>query len=168
MHKKLQLAAIAVFCAFCAVAAPAAAQMFRPHEPLNPAKAQSLELVPLTIVSGDKRHEFMVEVADSSSERTTGLMHRTELKPNQGMLFDFKDTQPIRIWMRNTFIPLDLLFMKRDGTVAFVYEHMIPHDERAVGPREEMYSVLELPDGTIAKLGLKAGDKLEHAIFKSK
>lgn len=168
MQSKLRLGIVALLCLFCAAAVPVAAQMFRPHEPLNPAKAQSLELVPLTIVSGDKRHQFMVEVADTQQERMTGLMHRTELAADRGMLFDFKATQPIRIWMRNTFIPLDLLFMTKDGTVAFVYEHMIPHDERGVGPREEMYSVLELQDGTIARLGLKAGDKLEHGIFKSK
>ncbi len=145
--------------------APAAAQLLLPHEPLDPAKAQSLALVPLTIEGGNKVHRFQVEVADDDQERATGLMHRTDLAPDCGMLFDFKRPRDVRIWMRNTFIPLDLLFMRGDGTVAFVYEHMTPHSEDPVGPDRPMLAVLELKDGTIKRLGLGVGDVVRHSIF---
>lgn len=145
--------------------APAGAQFLRPFEPLDPGKAQSLPLTPLTIQSGTQSHAFQVEVADEDRERATGLMHRTELAADRGMLFDFKRVQSVRIWMRNTFIPLDLLFMRRDGTVAFVHEHMVPHSEESVGPSQPMFAVLEVQDGTIKRLGLKVGDVVRHPIF---
>jgi uncharacterized membrane protein (UPF0127 family) len=153
--------------ALAALAGPAVAQFLRPYEPLDPAKAQSLPLEPLSIESGGKRHAFQVEVADTDRERATGLMHRTELAPDRGMLFDFKKLQITRIWMRKTFIPLDLLFMERDGTVAATVEHMVPHAENGVGPERPMLAVLELQDGTIARLGLKVGDVVRHRIFKN-
>lgn len=146
-------------------AIPAEAQFLRPHEPLNPAKAQSLALTPLVIESGGKRHDFQVEVADDDRERATGLMHRTELGPDRGMLFDFKTPREVRIWMRNTFIPLDLVFTGRDGKIAFLHEHMVPHSEASVGPDKPMLAVIEFQDGTIARLGLKVGDQVRHKLF---
>lgn len=117
------------------------------------------------IESAGKAHRFQVEVADDDRERATGLMHRTELATDRGMLFDFKSPREVRIWMRNTFIPLDLVFTGRDGKIAFLHEHMVPHSEQSVGPSKPMLAVVELQDGTIGRLGLKVGDQLRHAVF---
>lgn len=117
------------------------------------------------IESAGKAHQFQVEVADDDRERATGLMHRTELATDRGMLFDFKSPREVRIWMRNTFIPLDLVFTGRDGKIAFLHEHMVPHSEQSVGPSKPMLAVVELQDGTIGRLGLKVGDQLRHAVF---
>jgi len=148
-------------------ASPAEAQFLKPHEPLNPAKAQSLPLSPLSIETTTGVVKFQVEVADDDRERSTGLMHRTELPIDRGMLFDFKSPRPVSFWMRNTFIPLDMLFIARDGTIRFIAENTVPHSEQGVGPGNiPILAVLELQGGASAKLGIKPGDKVRHTIFE--
>lgn len=161
----MQILKAAVVAGGLMLAAPAGAQMLTPHEPLDPSKAQSLEFVPLSIESGGKRYDFMVEVADTDRKRMTGLMHRNHLADDRGMLFDFKESRVIHIWMRNTFIPIDLLFIRKDGTVGYTVEHMVPHSEESVGPNAKMYSVLEVSDGTVARLGIKPGDVVHRPVF---
>jgi len=141
------------------------AQPFRPHEPLDPSKAQSLPLTPLSIEVGGKAHHFKVEVAQTDEQQHIGLMHRTELAPNRGMLFPYPEPQVIKFWMRNTFIPLDMLFMRKDGKIVFIAENVQPHDERPVGPEQPVSAELELPAGTVAHLGIKTGDLIHHAFF---
>jgi uncharacterized membrane protein (UPF0127 family) len=146
--------------------APALAQLYRPHEPLDPSKAQSLPLTPLSIQTAKGKVEFQVEVADDDRERSIGLMHRSELALNRGMLFDFKKPREVSFWMRNTFIPLDMLFIAKDGTIQAIAENTIPHNDKGVGPGPVMIlGVLELQGGASAKLGIKPGDKVSHAIF---
>jgi uncharacterized protein len=144
---------------------PACAQGLRPHEPLNPAKAQSLATSPLTIESGGKIHTFTVELADTQQQRDIGLMHRSELAPDRGMLFDFHQEQPVHFWMRNTFISLDMVFIRASGTIAAIAENTTPHSDTPVGPNQAVQAVLELAGGTAARLGLKPGDKVRHAAF---
>jgi len=142
-------------------------QFLKPHEPLNPAKAQSLALTPLSIQTAQGKREFQVEVADDDQERSTGLMHRTELALDRGMIFDFKTPREVSFWMRNTFIPLDMIFIAKDGSIRAIAENTIPHNERGVGPGNiPILAVLELQGGASAKLGIKPGDKVTHAIFK--
>ncbi len=143
------------------------AQSLRPYEPLNPAKAQTLTTSPLTIISNGKTHKFTVELAETDEQRDIGLMHRTQLAPDHGMLFDFHDAQIVRFWMRNTFIPLDMLFIRGDGTVVSVFKNVRPHDEAPVGPNARVQAVLELAAGTADRLDLKMGDKVTHTIFKT-
>ena len=148
--------------------APAAnvyAQGLRPYEPLDPAKAQTLPTTPLTIESNGSSYQFSVELADTPAEHAIGLMHRNYLAPDHGMLFDYKSPQRLRFWMRNTFISLDMLFIRGDGEVAFIAESTVPHSERTIGPRELAQAVLEVPAGTVARLGLKIGDVVRHPIF---
>ncbi len=151
-------------------ATPAVAQLFRPHEPLDPAKAQTLALTPLSIQTAKGKVEFQVEVADEPQKRSTGLMHRSELALNRGMIFDMSDdykrARPVNFWMRNTFIPLDMLFINPDGTIKAIAENTVPHNDKGVGPGVPVWAVLELQGGAAAKLGIKAGDKVIHTIFK--
>ncbi|SDG69853.1 DUF192 domain-containing protein [Pelagibacterium luteolum] len=115
-----------------------------------------------TIVSGDLRHEFTVEVVDTDETRSRGLMFVEELAPDAGMLFDFFEERPVAFWMQNTLIPLDMLFIKSDGEIARIHENAVPMDRTAIPSGEPVRFVLEIPGGRSAELGLEAGDTLEH------
>ena len=154
-----------VFCGLCIAFGDAQAQGWRPHEPYDPTKAQSLALEPGAIVVDGTEHPFQFELAASDRERSIGLMHRTELAPDRGMLFDFKRDRMISMWMRNTFIPLDMLFLSKDGEVMTIIENTKPHSERSLSSRVRVRSVLELAAGTVQRLGIEPGDRVRHAIF---
>lgn len=145
----------------------AAARDWTPREPLDPTKAQTLPTAPLSIVSGTERHTFVVELADEDAERGIGLMHRPHMDAGHGMLFDFQRPRRVNFWMRNTFIALDMLFLRSDGEVVSIVEDVQPHSEDTVGPNRPVRAVLELNAGTVKKLGLKIGDRVQHAVFKN-
>ncbi len=126
--------------------------------------AQTFE--PLTIVSGTGRYAFQVEVARNDADRAQGLMYRRYLAPDRGMLFDFGRVQPISMWMQNTYIPLDMIFIRPDGTIARIAENAEPLSTRTIPSGEPVLAVLELNGGTAARLGIKAGDRVEHPLFK--
>jgi uncharacterized membrane protein (UPF0127 family) len=128
--------------------------------------AESLE--PLTIVSarGGARHPFMVEVARTDAERAQGLMFRRSLAPDRGMLFDFKRVEPVTMWMQNTYVSLDMLFIRPDGSIARIAARTEPLSTRTISSGEPVLAVLEVPAGTAARLGIEAGDRVEHAMFK--
>jgi len=130
------------------------------------AQAQTLE--PLTIVGQSGRHQFSVEVARNDGDRAQGLMFRRSMPPDRGMLFDFERVQPISMWMQNTYIPLDMLFIRADGTIARVAENAEPLSTRAIPSGEPVLAVLELNAGTARRLGIKAGDRVEHPLFGRK
>jgi len=135
-----------------------------------PAAAQTpnvrFEKSDLTIESGGKRHRFTVEFADNDERRTLGLMHRRQMAADAGMLFDFKRDAPVAMWMRNTLIPLDMLFVDREGIVRHIHERAVPMSEAIISSEENVRAVLELNGGTAARLGLKKGDRLVHAMFR--
>jgi uncharacterized membrane protein (UPF0127 family) len=139
------------------------AKEWTPHEPLDPKKAQALRESPLSIGS----NKFTVELADDDKEREIGLMHRGQMATDHGMLFDFVTPRRVGFWMRNTFIPLDMLFMKSDGEIVSIIENVTPHSETPVGPERPVRAVLELNGGTVKKLGLKVGDVVHHTAFKN-
>lgn len=141
------------------------AQGLRPHEPFNPAKAQVLADTLLTIDSGGKTYPFVVEVAVTEAQRDTGLMHRNFLAANRGMLFNSSGEERQAFWMRNTFIPLDMLFIHANGKIEFIAENTRPHSEYPIGPKIPVQAVLELPGGTSKRLGIKPGDVVHHAAF---
>ncbi len=165
LRRLLAVVSVAAIFLVAACDTGSSAQGFRPREPLDPAKAQSLPVSTLSIQSGAQTFLFVVELADTPDERNIGLMHRNYLAPDHGMLFDFQVEQQERFWMRNTFIPLDMLFIRADGEIAFIAQNTIPHDERPVGPQQAVKAVLELPGGTAQRLSLKAGDVVHHQIF---
>jgi uncharacterized protein len=128
------------------------------------ALAQAFE--PLTIVTRSGRYPFSVEVARNDAERAQGLMYRRSLAPDRGMLFDFgARSEPILMWMKNTYIPLDMIFIRPNGTIARVAENAEPLSTRTISSGEPVSAVLEVPGGTAARLGIKPGDKVEHPLF---
>jgi hypothetical protein len=121
----------------------------------------------LFIESGGKRHHFTVEFADTDERRALGLMYRTQLAPDAGMLFDFKKDQDVAMWMRNTRIPLDMLFIARDGKVANIAQRAVPFSEATIPSSGPVRAVLEVNGGTAERLGLKAGDRVIHPLFRN-
>ena len=130
------------------------------------ASAHAQALQPLTIVTESGRHAFQVELADNDASRAQGLMYRRSLAPDRGMLFDFKRVEPISMWMQNTYVSLDMLFIRPDGTVARVATNAEPLSTRTIPSGEPVLAVLEVVAGTAARLGIKPGDKVEHPLFK--
>ncbi|HST95482.1 MAG TPA: DUF192 domain-containing protein [Microvirga sp.] len=128
------------------------------------ALAQTFE--PLMIVGASGRHAFQVEVARNDADRAQGLMYRRNLAPDRGMLFDFARVQPISMWMQNTYIPLDMIFIRPDGSIARIAENAEPLSTRTIPSGEPVLAVLEVIGGTAARLGLKAGDRVEHPLFR--
>jgi uncharacterized membrane protein (UPF0127 family) len=121
----------------------------------------------LELVTAGGRHVFRVEIAADDEKRAEGLMFRTKLDPDYGMLFDFKREQPVYFWMRNTYVSLDMIFIRADGTVAHIAENTTPLSEATVSSQFPVRYVLEVVAGTSKKLGLKAGDKVVHALIRS-
>ncbi|MBL8587626.1 MAG: DUF192 domain-containing protein [Methylobacteriaceae bacterium] len=133
--------------------------------PIGPAVAQEqLEL--LMIQSGETKHMFSVEVMRSDAERAKGLMFRRYMAADRGMLFDFKVEQPVTMWMKNTFLPLDMIFIRKTGEIAAIAENTEPMSERIIPSGAAVLSVLEVNAGTTARLGIKVGDRVVHALFK--
>jgi uncharacterized protein len=127
--------------------------------------AQTLEA--LSIVSqGGQRQTFQVEVARNEADRAQGLMYRRSMPANQGMLFDFGRLEPVAMWMQNTYIPLDMLFIRPDGTIARIATNTEPLSTRTIPSGEPVLAVLELNAGATGRLGIKAGDRIEHPLFK--
>lgn len=114
----------------------------------------------LTIVTARGSFEFQVEVADDTREQAMGLMFREKMDPRAGMLFDFGQTREISMWMRNTILPLDMVFIRPDGTVARVAERTTPYSEATISSGEPVAFVLELNAGIANIIGLKPGDRL--------
>ncbi|MDZ4761718.1 MAG: DUF192 domain-containing protein [Alphaproteobacteria bacterium] len=120
---------------------------------------------PLTIVSGDKTHAFEVELADTPAETEMGLMYRTDMAKNHGMIFDFGAPKETGMWMKNCLFPQDMLFLDTDGAILAIAVNARPGSERIISPGIPVRSVLELRGGVVAELGLKPGDKVRHPIF---
>lgn len=128
--------------------------------------APAAGLEQLAIVSGNTRHVFQVEVMRTPEQRARGLMHRNYMPADRGMLFDFQRVEPVAMWMQNTFISLDMLFIRADGTIARIAERTEPLSTRTIPSGEAVLSVLEINGGVSESLGIKAGDRVEHALFK--
>ncbi|WP_428246809.1 DUF192 domain-containing protein [Ferrovibrio sp.] len=112
--------------------------------------------------------KFRIELANTDASRSRGMMFRSQMAPDAGMLFDFFTEQPASFWMRNTLIPLDMIFIKADGTILNIHQRAIPHDETSINSAGPVRAVLEVNGGTAARLGIKAGDRVDHAIFGKK
>jgi uncharacterized protein len=132
------------------------------------ALAQPQKFEPLTIVSGSARHAFQVEVMREEADRAQGLMYRRSLAPDRGMLFDFGRVEPVSMWMKNTYLSLDMLFIRPDGTIARIAADTEPLSTRTISSGEPVNGVLELAAGTAARLGIKAGDRIEHPMFRKR
>jgi uncharacterized membrane protein (UPF0127 family) len=129
-------------------------------------QAQGLEQVEITTKNGVR--VFDVEMADTEPKRRVGLMHRKELPDGRGMLFDFGRDQPIAMWMQNTYVSLDMIFIREDGTIANIAENTTPLSERSIFSAGPVKSVLEVVAGTAKRYGIAAGDKVSHRIFRKR
>jgi uncharacterized protein len=130
--------------------------------------ARAAELQTLEIASKTGVHAFQVEMAITPEEKERGLMFRRELPDGQGMLFDFQTDQPVAFWMKNTYIPLDMLFIRGDGRILRIAENTEPLSERNIPSGGPVRAVLEVIGGTAKKLGIAAGDRVGGSIFKSR
>src|SRR6202022_2808173 len=115
---------------------------------------QASGLQPLEIAGKNGVHMFAVELALTPEEQAKGLMFRRELPEGQGMLFDFGDEQPAAFWMKNTYIPLDMIFIQADGRILRIAEHTVPLSEALVRSGGPVRAVLEVVAGTAQKLGI--------------
>jgi uncharacterized protein len=113
--------------------------------------------VSIRTINGAK-HDFRVEVARTEAQQERGLMYRTELSPDGGMLFAFDAPKPRSFWMKNTVLPLDMLFIREDGSVAKLAEQTIPQSLDPVVCTEPVIAVLEIAGGRAASLGIAEGD----------
>jgi uncharacterized membrane protein (UPF0127 family) len=116
----------------------------------------------LIIKTAAGENHFTVEVVDTNEGRAQGLMFRTALAPDAGMLFDFKESRPVSFWMQNTLIPLDMLFIRHDGTIANIHVNAKPMDPTSIPSDGPVEFVLEIPGGRSAEVGIKAGDTVIH------
>jgi uncharacterized membrane protein (UPF0127 family) len=121
----------------------------------------------LTIQSASGDHTFNIEIVDTAESRAQGLMYRQELADDAGMLFDFLGEQEVSFWMRNTFIPLDMLFITADGVVKNIHINARPHDPTGIPSDGPVQFVLEIPGGRSVELGIEAGDTVTHPRIKA-
>ena len=129
--------------------------------PLAERSAAGLEQAIVTIRSATGVHRFTVEVARSPAEQATGLMNRQSLAPGRGMLFPYDPPQPASFWMKNTLIPLDIVFIRADGSIARIAANTVPLSLEPVPSLEPVAAVLEIAGGRAAELGIAPGDRVE-------
>ena len=141
------VASAAAFCAFTAFEAHAAS------------------IQPLEIVTKSGVHVFAVEMATTEEEKTTGLMYRKELADGKGMLFDFSPEQEVSMWMKNTYISLDMIFIRADGRILRIAQNTEPMSTKIIPSGGLAKGVLEVIAGTAQKYGIQPGDRVGHPLF---
>ena len=129
----------------------------------------TFERTEVTVVTaGGARHQFKADWAKSWPQKAHGLMFRKEMPLDHGMLLDYEPPTPVSIWMRNTLIGLDIVFIRADGSIESIFLGAKPHDETPMPSKGSVRAVLELNAGVTRLLGIQPGDKVEHPIFKAK
>lgn len=146
------LAAILVIAGWAVAGAPAGAGSFQPLE----------------IVTKNGVQVFSVEMATTAEEKETGLMYRKELADGKGMLFDFNPEQEISMWMKNTYVSLDMIFIRADGRILRIAENTEPLSTKIISSRGPARAVLEVVAGTAQKYGIRPGDRVGHPLFGGK
>jgi uncharacterized membrane protein (UPF0127 family) len=119
----------------------------------------------LTILSATGPHRFAVEVAETPAQMEQGLMFRRAMAPDAGMLFDYKAPTVATMWMRNTLIPLDMLFVDAQGRIVNIHQRAVPQSLDVIAAEAPVRAVIELNGGTAARLGISPGDEVRHPIF---
>ena len=130
--------------------------------------AQAASLQPLEIATKSGVQVFTVEMATTEEEKTTGLMYRKELADGRGMLFDFSPEQEVSMWMKNTFISLDMIFIRADGRILRIAENTEPQSTKIIPSMGLAKGVLEVIAGTAKKYGIAPGDRVAHPLFKGR
>lgn len=132
------------------------------------AQLQTFQTSTLTIGSATGDHKFTVELATTPAQQEQGLMYRRSMAPDAGMLFDFGRPQPTTFWMKNTYIPLDMLFVGADGRIVNIHERAVPLSEAMIPSQGRVRAVIELNGGTASRLGIRPGDRVTYPIFGGK
>lgn len=125
----------------------------------------SFERQPLTIVSAGAAHSFSVEMSRTRQQHEQGLMHRRRMARNAGMLFLYPRVAPIEMWMKNTLIPLDMLFFDSGGIIVTIAERTVPRSLETISSGQAVMGVLELNGGMVSRLKIRIGDRLKHPAF---
>ncbi|WP_247509872.1 DUF192 domain-containing protein [Bradyrhizobium sp. 157] len=133
----------------------------------NPA-ARAASVQPLEIATKSGVRVFLVEMATTEEEKTQGLMYRKELPDGKGMLFDFSPEQQISMWMKNTYVPLDMIFIRADGRILRIAENTEPLSTKIVSSGGPARAVLEVIAGTAQKYGIQPGDRVAHPLFNKR
>ncbi|MDA9439842.1 hypothetical protein XH98_12015 [Bradyrhizobium sp. CCBAU 51745] len=133
---------------------------------LAPVRAASFQ--PLEIVTKNGVQVFSVEMATTEEEKQTGLMYRKELADGKGMLFDFNPEQEVSMWMKNTYVSLDMIFIRADGRILRITENTEPLSTKIISSKGPARAVLEVVAGTAQKYGIRPGDRVGHPLFGSK
>lgn len=159
MNARIAALALSLSCAFLPLASVphAAAQQMVQGAPME----LPVDAAPLTFEADGETVSFDIEIADTAERRARGLMFRTDLPQDRGMLFVFEQTRPVSFWMQNTPSPLDLVFIGQDGRVIDILPGE-PFSTASIGPDEPSRFVLELNRGTSERVGLVAGARLNH------
>ncbi|MCJ2073587.1 DUF192 domain-containing protein [Methylobacterium sp. J-030] len=132
------------------------------------AEAATARAEPLTIATKSGPKRFDVEVMRDDAGRSRGLMFRRHMPADHGMLFDFERDEPVTMWMKNTYLPLDMVFIRPDGTISRIAADTEPLSTAIIPSGSPVVAVLELNAGTAAKLGIQPGDRIEHPMFRKR
>ncbi len=137
-------------------------------QPAEPTAAQPrLPTAKLTIISRNNiKHDFTVELAETEAQQETGEMFRTLVPENEGMLFDWHTPRDVPMWMKNTLVPLDMIFIGNDGTVTHIEENAVPQSLAVIPSGGPVRATLEVQGGLTAKLDIRVGDKVKGAFFQ--
>jgi uncharacterized membrane protein (UPF0127 family) len=130
--------------------------------------AEAASVQPLEIITKSGVQVFSVEMATTEQEKETGLMYRKELADGKGMLFDFSPEQQVSMWMKNTYISLDMIFIRADGRILRIAENTEPESTRIISSGGLAKGVLEVIAGTARKYGIAPGDRVAHPLFNGK
>jgi uncharacterized membrane protein (UPF0127 family) len=118
------------------------------------------------VTSAGRETPIDVEIAEDAEDKQVGLMFRTDLPDGKGMLFAYESPREVTMWMHNTYIPLDMVFIRPDGVVHRIETRAEPMSDRIISSQGPVIAVLELAGGAAERLGLKAGDRVRHPLFK--
>src|SRR6266436_8942036 len=132
----------------------------------SPPTAHSAEQQTLEIASKTGVHLFGVEIAVTDEERARGLMYRRSVPESYGMLFDFKRDQEVTMWMHNTYVSLDMIFIQSDGRIRRIAENTETESDKIISSGGPVRAVLEVVAGTAKKYGIEAGDRVATPIFR--
>jgi uncharacterized membrane protein (UPF0127 family) len=130
--------------------------------------ARAAKVEPLEIITKSGVQVFSVELATTEEEKTTGLMYRKELTEGKGMLFDFSPAQEVSMWMKNTYVSLDMIFIRPDGRILRIAENTEPLSIKIISSRGPAKGVLEVVAGTARKYGIEPGDRVAHPLFNAR
>lgn len=122
----------------------------------------------IVVLSRGYKHKFTVEIAETDNQRARGLMFRRKMADRNGMLFLFQNNQIVTMWMKNTFIPLDILFIDQKGFIVHIAKSTVPHSLDIISSHKPVVSALELNAGMTDNLNIHVGDKIEHPFFVHK